>query len=97
MTSHPTTLAFVESPVQLLNVLEWAYADTGPAAPAPAGGGATGTDGTGTDGTGGDHGADGTRTAPAEPGAALLDGVPAQPSLRRHESAQRPGHEPERA
>ncbi|MCB5168624.1 hypothetical protein LG634_27865 [Streptomyces bambusae] len=26
MTSHANTLAFVESPVQLLNVLEWAYA-----------------------------------------------------------------------
>lgn len=36
------TLAFVESPVQLLNVLEWAYADAGGPSPERAAGGAFG-------------------------------------------------------
>ncbi|MEU5612018.1 hypothetical protein AB0H03_25380 [Streptomyces sparsogenes] len=36
------TLAFVESPVQLLNVLEWAYADAGGPSPEQAAGGAPG-------------------------------------------------------
>ncbi|MFJ3634730.1 hypothetical protein [Streptomyces sp. NPDC090112] len=35
MTPSAPTLAFVESPVQLLNVLEWAYARATPAGPLP--------------------------------------------------------------
>ncbi|MEV7444140.1 hypothetical protein AB0O22_23930 [Streptomyces sp. NPDC091204] len=35
MTPSASTLAFVESPVQLLNVLEWAYARSAPAGPGP--------------------------------------------------------------
>ncbi|MGW7434830.1 hypothetical protein [Streptomyces sp. NPDC054849] len=37
MTPSASTLAFVESPVQLLNVLEWAYAPGTPADPRPEG------------------------------------------------------------
>ncbi|WP_374775489.1 hypothetical protein OG756_24240 [Streptomyces sp. NBC_01310] len=37
MTPSASTLAFVESPVQLLNVLEWAYAPGTPAGPRPQG------------------------------------------------------------
>ncbi|MDX3535523.1 hypothetical protein PV721_14350 [Streptomyces sp. MB09-01] len=35
MTPSASTLAFVESPVQLLNVLEWAHARSAPAGPGP--------------------------------------------------------------
>lgn len=37
-TTGPQTLAFVESPVQLLNVLEWAHAHTHAPSPEGAGG-----------------------------------------------------------
>ena len=63
------TLAFVESPVQLLNVLEWAYADALRAsASAPTACDPTGGDLKGSDHTDGDRTA--CDTAPADPTAA---------------------------
>ncbi|MCX5012152.1 hypothetical protein OG765_14270 [Streptomyces sp. NBC_00555] len=61
-TSAPT-LAFVESPVQLLNVLEWAYSGSAPGESVPLLDGVPSQPGRGTGGPGGPAGPGGTPAA----------------------------------
>lgn len=92
---HPArTLAFVESPVQLLNVLEWAHLhglhDTGPSGPAvPSGSGRAGSGVPGGPG-GGDPGVPGG-PGPAE-AAVPTPALPAQPGPA-HAGAAHGGHD----
>lgn len=87
---HPArTLAFVESPVQLLNVLEWAHLhglhDTGPSGPAaPSGSGRAGSGvPLGPGGPGPAEAAVPTPALPAQPGPAHAGPVPAVPAQGR--------------
>ncbi|WP_405747910.1 hypothetical protein OG422_19850 [Streptomyces sp. NBC_01525] len=77
----PATLAFVESPVQLLNVLEWAY-EEGAGAVTGAPGGARGPGNAGTNGAPGGPGPDGSGPDVGAPGGPGLTapGSPTGPS-----------------